>query len=275
MPLSLMNGLPPGVAALQPNTNRKNIFWIHYLHGNLARAIGDAYGFFAIRLTLEDLAELGRWPSTQAIGRCMVQKILQIQPTGPFVIGGMCLGGILAYEIASQLRASGHEVSLLILVDASNPGYRDGYRSFGDVHAHAQYLINRARKIGVLRTLERGYKDLMRHLPKSILRALARSQVEQTQEIVEAAGLSYRPQRYIGHVLLLLASNSSPHKRPEQGWRDLVDGSLTTLVVEGHHSELGQPPTVIQIAETIRSHLATAVTAKQAGSEKSLTFVRK
>ena len=95
-PLLPMSGLPAGVAVLQPNTNRGIIFWIHYLHGNLARAIGDEYGFVAIRLTLEDLSVLGRWPSAQAVACCIVKKILHIQPTGPLVIGGMCAGGILA-----------------------------------------------------------------------------------------------------------------------------------------------------------------------------------
>ncbi|MGB7265461.1 MAG: amino acid adenylation domain-containing protein, partial [Terracidiphilus sp.] len=220
-PLSRMNGLRAGIAILQPNTSRGIIFWIHYLHGNLARAIGREYGFFAIRLTLEDLAVLGRWPSARAIADCMVKKILQVQPAGPYVIGGMCLGGILAYEIASQLRAAGHEVSLLIMVDASNPCHRPGYRSFSDILDHGKYLVDRARKLGARKTLQFACKDLSRLLPKSLLRALAKTQVERTQVIVEAAGLTYRPQRYAGRVLSVLASDCPPHQHTEQGWHGL------------------------------------------------------
>jgi amino acid adenylation domain-containing protein len=272
-PLSRMNGLRAGIAIMQPNTNRGIIFWIHYLHGNVARAIGRDYGFFAIRLTLEDLAVLGRWPSAQDVAGCMVKKILQVQPAGPYVIGGMCLGGILAYEVASQLRAAGHEVSLLIMVDASNPRYRPGYGSFRDVFAHAKYVVSRARKLGVQKTLQFACKDFSRQLPKSILRALAKTQVEKTQEIVDSAGRSYCPQRYTGRVLLVLASDSSPHIHPERGWHGLVDGSFTTLVVDGHHSELSQPPTVVQVAEAIRSHLVfTPARVKPVESDGSLTL---
>ncbi len=271
--LSRMNGLRAGIAILQSTTHRGIIFWIHYVHGNVARAIGREYGFFAIRLTLEDLAELGRWPSAQAIARCMVKKILQVQSAGPFVIGGMCLGGILAYEIASQLREAGHEVSLLIMVDAANPRYRPGYRSFRDILAHTKYLVHRARKLGAQKTMQFACKDFSRQLPRSLLLALAKTQVEKTQEIVDSAGRSYCPQRYGGRVLLVLASDSPPHQHPEEGWRGLVDGSFTTLTVNGHHSELSQPPTVVQVAEAIRSHLGSAsAKVKKVASDDSLTL---
>ena len=272
-PLSPMNGLPAGVAALQPNTGRRTIFWIHYLHGNLARAIGGESGFFAVRLALEDFAVLGRWPSARAIAHCMVGKILQIQPTGPFVIGGMCVGGVLAYEVASQLRAAGHEVSLLILVDAANPRHRPGARSFRDAIAHAKYLVDRARHLGARNSMQCVYEASNRQLPKSLRRALTKSQVEKTQVIVESAALNYHPQPYSGPVLMLVASDCSPHKHAEHGWHGLLEGSLTTLRVEGHHSELAQPPLVRQVAEAILSHLISTPTGlKQAVSEEPLTL---
>jgi amino acid adenylation domain-containing protein len=274
-PLIQMNGLPRGVAALQPNTHRRTIFWIHYVHGNLARAVGDEYGFFVIRLALEDFGEMDRWPSAQAIARAMIKKILQVQPAGPFVIGGMCLGGVLAYEIASQLRTAGHEVSLLILADAFNPRDRSGYRSIGDLVSRAKYVLERARKLGVQETLDSACKGLIRKLPRSLRRTLAKNQVEKTQEIVESASLSYRPAPYTGPVLMILASDCSPHKRTEQGWRGLLDGSLTIASVDGHHSELTQSPAVDQIAQAILSHPVFApADVKQDEPEKSLDFAR-
>ncbi|HEY6490920.1 MAG: amino acid adenylation domain-containing protein [Terracidiphilus sp.] len=272
-PLSTMNGLPTGVAAMQPNTSRRTIFWIHYLHGNLARAIGDESGFFAIRLALEDFAVLGPWPSAPAIAHCMMGKILQIQPTGPFVIGGMCVGGILAYEVASQLRAAGHEVSLLILVDAANPRYRPGHGSVRDLIDHSKYLVDRARHLGARGALQCVYDASNRQLPRSLRRAIARSQVEKTQVVVESAALSYHPQTYGGPVLMLVASDCSPHKHAERGWHGLMDGPIATFRVDGHHSELAQPPLVGQVAEAILSHLiSTPAGGKEVLTEASLTF---
>ncbi len=44
-----------------------------------------------------------------------VSEILEVQPKGPFLIGGFCDGGKVAFEIALQLRALGHEITLLCL----------------------------------------------------------------------------------------------------------------------------------------------------------------
>src|SRR5690606_32986862 len=42
-------------------------------------------------------------------------------PRGPYHLAGMCLGGIIAYEVARQLVASGHDVRTLSLFDARLP----------------------------------------------------------------------------------------------------------------------------------------------------------
>ncbi|CCF18294.1 putative Coenzyme a synthetase-like protein [Pseudorhizobium banfieldiae] len=55
--------------------------------------------------------------NTQKLARYYVSEILGIQPEGPYLIGGFCQGGVVAFEIATMLKASGHAVSLLCLQD--------------------------------------------------------------------------------------------------------------------------------------------------------------
>ncbi|MFB2921068.1 non-ribosomal peptide synthetase [Aerosakkonema funiforme] len=50
-----------------------------------------------------------------------VKEIRTIQPNGPYFIGGHCFGGVVAFEIAQQLRAQGEEIALLALIDAFAP----------------------------------------------------------------------------------------------------------------------------------------------------------
>jgi thioesterase domain-containing protein len=45
------------------------------------------------------------------------KEIRRVQMRGPYLIGGYCMGGTLAYEVARQLRESGEEISLLALFD--------------------------------------------------------------------------------------------------------------------------------------------------------------
>lgn len=48
-------------------------------------------------------------------------KIREVQPQGPYLLGGMCAGGVIAYEIARQLRRVGEQVALVALLDAADP----------------------------------------------------------------------------------------------------------------------------------------------------------
>lgn len=42
-----------------------------------------------------------------------------IQPEGPYLLGGMCFGGIVAFEMAQQLYQEGSEIALLAIMDSS------------------------------------------------------------------------------------------------------------------------------------------------------------
>lgn len=55
-----------------------------------------------------------------------VSEILQTQPTGPYVIGGNCQAAKIAFQIAAQLKALGHEITLLIVMEKFIPMRYDG-----------------------------------------------------------------------------------------------------------------------------------------------------
>jgi amino acid adenylation domain-containing protein len=47
-----------------------------------------------------------------------VNRIRQIQPTGPYLLLGWSFGGLLMYEVAAQLEAAGESVALLAILDS-------------------------------------------------------------------------------------------------------------------------------------------------------------
>ena len=59
--------------------------------------------------------------SVQSAARRHLMVLRQLQRRGPYFIGGHSFGGILAYEMARQLRDHGHEVGLLIAFDSFPP----------------------------------------------------------------------------------------------------------------------------------------------------------
>lgn len=50
-----------------------------------------------------------------------IAELRQVQPQGPYMLGGFSGGGITAYEMAQQLRDAGEEVSLLVMLDTPLP----------------------------------------------------------------------------------------------------------------------------------------------------------
>lgn len=53
--------------------------------------------------------------------RDYIAELRQVQPHGPYLLGGFSGGGLTALEMAHQLRAEGEEVALLVLLDTPLP----------------------------------------------------------------------------------------------------------------------------------------------------------
>jgi amino acid adenylation domain-containing protein len=93
---------------------------------------GDVTGFgpLARRLSgrpIHGLQSVGMngeaWPhmSVPAMAALYLREITTQDPTGPYFLGGTCMGGMVAFEMASQLMRQGKEVALLALLDVPHP----------------------------------------------------------------------------------------------------------------------------------------------------------
>ena len=56
--------------------------------------------------------------SIKAIASNYIRILKEYQPDGPYILGGWCYGGIVAHEMACQLRAAGEDVKHLIMLDS-------------------------------------------------------------------------------------------------------------------------------------------------------------
>ncbi|GGG78402.1 hypothetical protein GCM10011415_29240 [Salipiger pallidus] len=59
--------------------------------------------------------------SISEMARDYIAEMRQVQPHGPYMVGGFSGGGITAFEIARQLEAAGEEVALCVLLDTPLP----------------------------------------------------------------------------------------------------------------------------------------------------------
>jgi amino acid adenylation domain-containing protein len=111
------------VTAVQAGGSRRPIFFAHgdfengglYCH-NLAKHLGPDQPLYAVTPHGLDGGPLPWSIETMAAER--VEALLAIQPTGPYRLGGLCNGGVLAFEMARQLQSRGESVEALLLVDS-------------------------------------------------------------------------------------------------------------------------------------------------------------
>ena len=122
----------PGVLiALRTTGDQIPIFCVHGGTGNvasfpkLARALGEDQPFYALQWDGLDGS-----PGTQGISSMAeryLREVRSIQPRGPYILFGQCVGGLIAHEMARMIVSAGDHVQLLVLFDSPNtssPHYR-------------------------------------------------------------------------------------------------------------------------------------------------------
>ena len=252
--------LPQGVLAAHPSGSRSPFFWIHYPGVDLARELGENQPFFTVMLTADDLIPLGENPTIEVLGHCFLNKILATQPSGPYCLGGFCLGGVLAFEIASQLRNSGHEVSLLAMIESPSPPFVFPCDTLKAKARYFRYLIKRATKLSIRTSL--GY--LQERLHKALARASGRRPPQTAmriiQETCEAAIVNYLPRPYGGEVLMVLAGVHPPHKNFVPGWQALIKNEIRALSLDAHHRDFETKMVAASLAKILASQIALAET---------------
>jgi thioesterase domain-containing protein/acyl carrier protein len=170
-------------------------------------------------LASPDVAEVGAMAEEHLV------SLREAQPRGPYRIGGQCIGGLVAYEMAQRLRARGEEVELLVLFETWCP------TPAGVLH----YKL-----LGHPRAMMRAGLAFMQSLPSRdpeaepwVAELLRRARPPLAARRRIRAALSYRPAAYPG-PMLLVASDDSVRRDIVGPWRTLV-AELAVETVPGDH----------------------------------------
>ena len=117
------------VIPIQPKGSRPAFFCVHGgLGGTLfLRPLSDALGpdqpLYAFEPEGLDGGVIHRG-SIEELARHYVVEMRKLQPHGPYKIGGYCFGGLVAFEMAQQLRAVGETTGLIAMFNAPLRFYR-------------------------------------------------------------------------------------------------------------------------------------------------------
>ena len=119
-PRSSLRLLKPGSAGIAP------LFLVHdgdgetLLYANLARRLPEEVAVYGLEPRGDVRVPIAhtRIPEMAAY---YLEEVRQVQPEGPYFLGGMCAGGTIAFELALQLEAAGETVGFVALLDSAAP----------------------------------------------------------------------------------------------------------------------------------------------------------
>lgn len=244
--------LPVGVIPLQPKGTGNPIFWMHYFNFSLSNVMGEQEPFLVVRMLSEDFPSLGEAPTFESIAACHVRKIVAAQPQGPYTVGGLCLGAVLAFEVAYQLRAAGHQVSLLMLDPPSPSNIEGGMRP---KWTQPLYLLKRANKVGLKASVAKLRNRLFPQPAPPEQAQAPKTEVNIAQAMLEKAVAAFQPNQYDGRALVVLADERPPHLDFLPAWKKVIPRDLDAHTLPGHHEELIYGDSAHRVAKVIHNHL--------------------
>jgi thioesterase domain-containing protein/acyl carrier protein len=269
---------------IQSFGSKPPFFCVHALGGNvleyyeLGHQLGKKQPFYGLQSAGLDGK---RAPHTRIedMAAHYIKEMRELQPEGPYFIGGRSLGGMVAFEMAQQLRAQGEEIGLLALLDTYPSGYakllsdqktlraRFG-RAASRTKAHLanldslslkdklSYLFAKLKfaprklKSQLWRQAHNSFANLGRPLPRAL---------QDIKELNSLAVREYLPRVYDGHVTLFWASSDLRASVDfVEGWRALAGGGIEVHEIPGTHLDIVKEPHVSELARKLSSSLENA-----------------
>jgi thioesterase domain-containing protein len=220
--------------------------------------------------------------------RC-IASLRSRQPAGPYLLGGWSIGGVVAFEMARQLRASGEEVSLLALFDSPTPAAPSS-RVIDDsalVPAFASYLGARqglsfpsAAGLWNDTSLDERLKGVL-EWGKRVALFPTKHELPQVQELFSAyrhglqAAVShlvdYRPEVYPGRIVYfratrVLDSYEAAFPNADRGWKAWTSQPIETIIAMGDHYSMLLDPHVKTLAAEFRRLLRADAASVDTGN---------
>ena len=293
------------LVTLKTGTLTPPLFLIHDVEGdttlylNLAKELdadsADARAIYAIkpqRIFKGENAPLAHTRVAELAAHC-VNTIRSVQPNGPYLVGGLCAGGVIAYETACQLERAGETVKLT-LMDAPAPAAekKEGLianqrmenlgsvlRSQANPFTIASKVWNKATntlKYEVADTYERTsavakanafqwLQDKQWPIPRAI-------QTLSTRDLILFAYNNYQPEDtpFEGDVLLIRATqgdsskadNAYIHEYADEvfGWTPFINSAIQIQDVPGGHSSMLNATNAPAFAAALKSFISAPPT---------------
>ncbi len=195
--------------------------------------------------------------TVESLATQYIDALLKFQPQEPYYLLGFSFGGVVAYEMAIQLKVMGKKVEHLILLDTANPlstmniqelkkeriiKHLKGLIKSGPVYIKERipWQISRL-KYWLSKKYDQLFNKKLFDLSPLIVLDIMKYH-NQLQKV-------YIPQKYNGKVTLFSAKEgNSPY---QDVWGKLTDNTLNVIDIPGTHDGMFEEPNVQILIEAL------------------------
>ena len=277
---------------IQPHGSKPPFFWVHAAGGHvlsyyaLVRYLGPDQPIYGLQA--QGLEE-NRKPDVRIedMASHYIEEMRTVQPKGPYFLGGLSFGGLVAFEMAQQLYAQGQRVALLALFDTHGPGALPYVHSMRyqiyhlkqrvDFHLGNLSLLQPEKRLDyLLRKAETANKRLGRRIVEMLRKIIQRlylyaryplpRAIKVMEETSRRAKSHYIPKPYPGRITLFRASHQPPgpaQDDPYLRWDKVALGGVEVYDVPGYHASIIVEPHVRVLAEKLKACLQKAQASSQ------------
>ncbi|HSW19283.1 MAG TPA: SDR family NAD(P)-dependent oxidoreductase, partial [Ramlibacter sp.] len=257
----------PLVQICRGDAARKPLFCVHGAGGNvlnfklIADRVGASQPFYGLQAQGVD----GRLPpltSVEAMASQYLEALRRVQPEGPYRLAGYSAGGLIALEMAQQLRAQGTAVEMLVMIDTLTPEAAKKRVPFLRKlwlmrHWTVAFALGWPSRRRRGRELETRYAQALEQLARGEQLPPELVDFHLFRNFMDAQS-RYEPQPYPGSVALFKARESETQylqAGPTLGWDRHVAGEIRITPIVGSHFSMMSEPGLSELAQALRQEI--------------------
>lgn len=251
-----------------------------FIYRDLAKHLGPEQSVYSLQSQGLDGNQPLLTTVPEMAARC-VREIQVVQPEGPYLLGGYCMGGTVAYEVAQQLYRQGHDVALLALFETYNWSHLKPETPADQVIYWAQKFEFHLRNFCMLqpedrRTFLREKWSVMQERRDVWMGDLKRwaglgradghrayqTLLAQLWQVNDDAADAYRPEPYPGRIThFRTVKEYRAFEDPSVGWESLAQEGVDRQTLTAYPAGTLVEPFVAQTAERLRSCIAQCLSS--------------
>lgn len=236
------------VLPVQTGGSRRPFFFLHgqWEDGKsfhcypLAHALGSDQPFYG----LEPYHLDGRQglPTLEDMAAAHIKAMRAIQSEGPYLLGGWCNGGLVAYEMARQIQAEGQAVDLLVLMDPDPLVYPFRFRWYRAAFNRLGKLLrlSQDKQLDWNLRLKHVWRLANIHLRRMEIpdKHLAFADLRQDYpRLFDWIASGYAPSSlYTGKTTFFWTTGANEERTSRKGWRKVeANGEVEVHLIPGDH----------------------------------------